>query len=168
MSFAVIDIVFIVIILVIGFTGLKRGFFTQLITIIGLAVGLFSAYFFSDDLSPYLMKVVGEQPWLNLLSFILILVVILLLTALSDKILDNTLEGLGADGLDKILGFVFGAIQGTFLCIGITALLLLIPVDTINIFEGSMIGSKFVEILPELEKILPNTEEIMENFGTEI
>lgn len=169
MKFAVIDIIFIVIILVIGFWGLKKGFFTQLITIIGLGVGLFTAYFFSDDLSPILTKVVGEQPWLNLLSFIVIFAVVLLLTKLLDKMLDNTLEGLGADGLDKILGFLFGAIQGTFICIGITALLTIQPlVDPLTIFGNSIIGNQFVEMLPELEKIMPNTEDILENFGTEV
>ncbi|QEN06316.1 hypothetical protein EW093_17035 [Thiospirochaeta perfilievii] len=50
MSFKLIDIIFIIIILLMGFGGLKRVFYPDSYNL-GLIIGLFFAYFFSDDLS---------------------------------------------------------------------------------------------------------------------
>ena len=169
MSFKIIDIVYIVVILILGFAGLKRGFFTQIITIVGIIVGLFCAYFLSDDLSPYIAKVIGERDFNNLISFILIFVTALLLSMLLNKIFKKTLNELGAEGLDKILGLSFGLIQGIFICIGVTALLTFQPLfDSEPIFTDSLIGSKFLSVLPQLEKLLPNVQDFLGNMETEV
>ncbi len=169
MSFKVIDIIFIVVILILGFAGLKRGFFSQLITIIGLLAGLFCAYFFSDDLSPYIAKIIGERDSNNLISFILIFAAAILISMLLNKIFKNALNELGAEGLDKILGLSFGLIQGIFICIGITALLTLQPLfDPEPIFTDSFIGSRFLSVLPQLEKLLPEAQEFLGNMETEV
>lgn len=169
MSFKIIDIIFIVLILILGFTGLKRGFFSQVITIVGVLVGLFCAYFLSDDLSPYIAKVIGERDFNNLISFILIFVAALLISMLLNKIFKKTLNELGAEGLDKILGLSFGLIQGVFICIGVTALLTLQPLfDPDPIFTDSIIGSKFLSILPQLEKMLPDAQEFLGNMEREV
>lgn len=165
MSLEVIDIIFTVIILLVGFGGFKKGFFSQLITIVGIISGLFFAYFFSDDLSPYISNVIGEKVWINIVSFILIFVVVILITLLLNKIFKSALEKLGTEGLDRVLGFSFGLVQGLFICIGITALLTIQPFfDPDPIFRDSIIGGKIISALPELEKLFPETDMFLNNM----
>ncbi|QEN06310.1 CvpA family protein [Thiospirochaeta perfilievii] len=169
MSFKLIDIIFIIIILLMGFGGLKKGFFTQIVTILGLIIGLFFAYFFSDDLSPYISKVIGERPSNTLLSFILIFLVSILISMLINKILKHSLEEIGAGGLDKVLGLFFGFIQGFFICIIVTLLLTVQPLfDPSPIFNNSVLGSLIVSILPQIESLLPSTQSFIESIGTEV
>lgn len=169
MNLEIIDIVFIVLILIMGFAGFKVGFFSQIITIVGIIIGLFLGYFFCDDLSIYLVKVIGEHDINNLISFIIIFIVTLIVSLLINKLTKTTLENLGAGGFNKILGFSFGMIQGVIICIGVTALLTIQPFwDPEPIFLNSILGSRFIEILPELEKILPSSEEFLNSIGTEI
>lgn len=169
MSFKVIDIIFIVVILILGFNGLKKGFFPQLITIIGILVGLFCAYFYCDDLAPYISKIIGERDMNTLISFILIFVVILLLSMLLNKMLKETLSDLGAEGVDKVLGLFFGLIQGVFICIVITLLLTVQPLfNPEPIFTDSLIGSKFLKVIPQIEEILPEAQDFLDNLETEV
>ncbi|OQY38647.1 MAG: hypothetical protein B6229_05465 [Spirochaetaceae bacterium 4572_7] len=169
MSFEVIDIVFVVLILIFGFNGFRLGFFSQLFTVIGLIVGLFSAYFFSDDLSLKLVGIIGNGPWNNLISFILILAAILLLSQLLNKIFKNSLEALGAQGLDKIFGFTYGLVQGLVVCLIITTLLTLQSfTDPTPIFENSLIGSRFVSVVPEFQKLFPDTQKALKKLEKEL
>jgi len=165
MSFKVIDIIFIVVILILGFTGLKKGFFTQIVTILGIIIGLFVAYFFSDDLSPLISKIIGIREWNNLIAFIIILAVIILFSQLLNKAVKESLNQIGAEGLDKILGFIFGLVQGLFICIGLTTLITIQPFfDPEPIFRDSTLGSWILSVLPQLEKLLPNAQELLENL----
>ncbi|MGL1892066.1 MAG: CvpA family protein [Spirochaetaceae bacterium] len=169
MSFQIIDIIFIVIMLVVGFTGLKKGFFSQVVTILGVILGLFVAYSQSDKLAVKLSEFIGKHDWNVLLAFILIFVGIILFSVIINKLLKDSLEQLGTEGLDKILGFSFGLIQGLIICIGITYLLTVQPLfDPEPIFEDSIIGSKIVEVLPRLEKIIPEAEEYLNEFDIDV
>lgn len=169
MNFEVIDIVYIIIILLVGFSGFKKGFFSQVVTILGVILGLVLAYSLSDDLVPKISKIIGKHDWNNLLAFVLIFVGIILLSYLLNILLKESLEKLGSEGLDKVLGFTFGLIQGLVLCIGITYLLAVQPlVDPEPIFEDSIIGSKLVQVLPKLEKLIPEAGEYLDDFDIDI
>lgn len=169
MSLQIIDIIFIIIILLVGFGGFKKGFFSQIITIVGIILGLFLAYFLSDDLSPYLGNIIGEHSFNNMVSFILILLVSLLVTMLVNKIFKTTMENMGSEGIDKILGFIFGLVQGLFICIALTAFLTIQPlVNPEIIFSNSIFGNKIISVLPELEKILPEPEVFKNNIESNV
>lgn len=156
MSLAVIDIVYIVIILLFGFAGLKRGFFSQIVTVAGVVGGIFLAYFFSDDLAVSVEKLAGINEFNDFIAFILILLVAILVAMLINKIMHTTLKNMGADGTDRILGLSFGFIQGLFASIILTALLAIQPlIDPGKIFDDSIIGSRLLKVLPHLQEIIP-------------
>lgn len=164
MNLEVIDIIYIIIILIMAFYGFKKGFFSQLFTIVGLIVGLFVAYFFSDDLSPKLTEWFGGGRWNDLISFIILFVVFFSVCQFLNRIFKNSLEALGAQGIDKIFGFIFGSAQGLIIVIGITFLLTAQPIfDPTPIFENSTIGNWTLSVIPELEKIYPDTKEFIDN-----
>lgn len=164
MNLEIIDIIYIIIILIMAFYGFKKGFFSQLFTIVGLIVGLFIAYFFSDDLSAKLTEWLGGVQWNNLISFILLFVVFFALCQLLNKVFKNSLVVLGAQGIDKIFGFIFGSAQGLIIVIGVTFLLTAQPLfDPTPIFENSTIGNWTLSVIPTLEKIYPDTKDFIDN-----
>lgn len=164
MNLEVIDIIYIIIILVMAFHGFKKGFFSQLFSIVGVIVGLFVAYFFSDDLSPKISEWFGEGKWNNLISFVLLFVVFFGICQLLNKAFKDSLEALGAQGIDKIFGFIFGSAQGFIVIIGVTFLLTAQPIfDPTPIFQDSSIGNWALSVIPELEKIYPDAKEFLED-----
>ena len=159
MSIQVIDIIYIVIILIVGIGGFKKGFFSQIITIVGIIAALFLAYFFNDDLSPYVADIIGNHSFVNIVSFILIFVVVIIIALLINHIFKTTVNNLGSEGVDKILGFLFGLVQGLFICVALTALLVIQPIINPEvIFNKSILGSKLIEVLPTIERLLPESE----------
>lgn len=169
MNLEAIDIVFIVLIFIFALSGFKKGFFSQLFTIIGLVLGLFFAYFFSDELSEKLVNLIGDGKWNNLISFTLILIIVLIIFKLLNKAFKESLEALGVQGMDKIFGFLFGAVQGVIICIGITACITFQSyLDPGDILYESTLGSIFSDFLPKIEKILPQTKEFVETLEKEI
>ena len=76
------------------------------------------------------------------------------------------MENMGSEGVDKLLGLTFGLVQGVFICLTFTALLTMQPlVDTKPLFENSIIGSRFIQALPEVKKILPESDLFKNNIG---
>lgn len=164
MSLKAIDIVFIVVVLILGLNGFRKGFFSQLFSIIGVVLGLFLAYFFSDDLSLVLEGIIGKNKWLNMISFAAIFIGIVIVCGILNKIFKSTLETLGAQGMDRIFGFFFGVVQGWILCIAFTALLIFQPFfDPEKMIKESVIASKIADFLPKIEKIMPEQDEIIKN-----
>ncbi len=162
MSLEIIDIIFIIILLVFGVNGFVKGFFSQLFTIIGVVLGIILAYFFSDNLSPYIVKFIGSGEWNNLISFILIFLGVLGVSFLLNKIFKEALDALGAKGMDKIFGFCFGLVQGVLACIAFTVMMIYQPFfDSKPIFKDSVLAIKIVDIIPELQKILPDSKAII-------
>lgn len=169
MNLEAIDIIYIIIIFVLGLSGFKKGFFSQLFTIIGIVLGLFLGYFFSDDLGEVIIKYINIDNWSPLVSFVIIFLGIVIICNFLNKAFKDTLEALGAQGMDKIFGFLFGASQGVIICVGITALLTFQSfIDPSEIFEGSSIGAVFCDFLPKLENLLPQTKDFLETIEKEL
>jgi len=169
MSLEVIDIIFIIIILITGIGGFKKGFFSQIITAAGIVIGLILAYFFSDDLLPYISNITGEREWNNIFSFILIFIVVTIVTLLVNKLLESALENLGTENIDKMLGFIFGLVQGVFACVIVTIILTAQPFfDPDPIFRDSVIGSKIVSALPAFEEYIPSGQDFLDEIEIEL
>ncbi len=64
--------------------------------------------------------------------------------------------------MDKIFGFCFGLVQGVLACIAFTVMMIYQPFfDSKPIFKDSVLAIKIVDIIPELQKILPDSKAII-------
>ncbi|QOP41572.1 CvpA family protein [Sulfurimonas marina] len=106
------DIVAGVIILLLGLKGIINGFFKEVFGLIGIIGGIFIASRIGDDVGQYLSDMIFKFTNPSAISFTGFLVslalfwVLMILTGMVFHKLSR-LSGLG--GLDKILGFLFGA-----------------------------------------------------------
>lgn len=112
-----IDIIIAIILAVFGIAGLRKGIITEAATLLGLGLGLFGAFHFSDFTAEQLVQYVSIDPkYLNLVSFILTFVVVAVLVNLLGRLVTSLVKAINLGFIDKIGGFVFGLAKGLLIC----------------------------------------------------
>ena len=147
----IIDILFIMIFLIMGVLGMRKGFIESFTDFLNLVVGIAIALFFYVDLSFFLSKYVSFNPTIIIffsiaIIFAISLIILRLLTSMFLFLFDGSLSSLNT--LNKILGFILGIFKGTLSLILFT-----------GIFE-KFISVRLYEILFEQSKILVLLEPI--------
>ena len=147
----IIDILFVMIFLIMGVFGMRKGFIESLTDFLNLVVGISIALFFYVDLSFFISKYVSINPTIIIffsigVIFVISLIILRLLTSLLLFIFDGSISSYKI--LNMILGFVLGIFKGVLSLVLFTA-----------IFE-MFISVRLYEILFEQSKILVLLEPI--------
>ena len=147
----IIDILFVMIFLIMGVFGMRKGFIESLTDFLNLAVGISIALFFYVDLSFFISKYVSINPTIIIffsigVIFVISLIILRLLTSLLLFIFDGSISSYKI--LNMILGFMLGIFKGVLSLVLFTA-----------IFE-MFISVRLYEILFEQSKILVLLEPI--------
>ena len=112
-----IDIIIAVILVAFGFGGLKKGLITEAATLLGLGLGLYGAFHFSDFTAEKLLQYVEINPkYLNLIAFIVTFVVVAILVNILGRLVTNVVKSLNLGFIDRIGGFVLGIAKGVLIC----------------------------------------------------
>ena len=149
MSWAVIDIIFIALIVVASVRGAFVGMIGELISIAALFISLLlSAVFYQDG-----AEWIQSRSSLEDVAFIIAFTVIFLASYIIFKLLQKGIVYLinetPFESVDKLLGFFFGILEGILLCFLIVYLLNFQTFfDTSKIMKGS-------EVAPYMERFLP-------------
>ena len=148
-----IDIIFIVLTLLMVVHGYIRGFITELFSWASLAVSVLIAFFLHPNVALFIrerfMPDVRYVP--ELLAFLAVFIITLVICKLLELVLKNVITGASLGGLDKILGAIFGFVEG----IAIAALILFV-LDVQPFFDVSSIMNESVFadfLLPHINKI---------------
>ena len=147
----IIDILFVMILLIMGVFGMRKGFIESLTDFLNLVVGISIALFFYVDLSFFISKYVSINPTIIIffsisIIFVISLIILRLLTSLLLFIFDGSISSYKI--LNMILGFMLGIFKGVLSLVLFTA-----------IFE-MYISVRLYEILFEQSKILVLLEPI--------
>ena len=147
----IIDILFLMIFLVMGVFGMRKGFIESLTDFLNLVVGISIALFFYVDLSFFISKYVSINPTIIIsfcigIIFVMSLIMLRLLTSLLLFLFDGSISSYKT--LNTILGFMLGIFKG------VLSLVLFA-----GIFE-KFISVRLYEILFEQSKILVLLEPI--------
>ena len=147
----IIDILFLMIFLIMGVFGMRKGFIESLTDFLNLVVGISIALFFYVDLSFFISKYVSINPTIIIsfcigIIFVMSLIMLRLLTSLLLFLFDGSISSYKT--LNTILGFMLG------ICKGVLSLVLFA-----GIFE-KFISVRLYEILFEQSKILVLLEPI--------
>ena len=158
-----VDIFFLLIILVCGLIGLKRGFFKELVLTVGYIILLIVSYKLITPTTNLIISLVkvGNNP-LNLLiyqiiAFLVVFIIlgiifqlIVFLTNILEKLLNVTIV-LGI--FSKILGFILGLVKGVIVAYLLSLLFTLPMFNNIPMFRNSTIKS---ELLTKMSNIKLN------------
>jgi membrane protein required for colicin V production len=117
MNGAAIDIVFIALIVIFAIRCSLRGFIGEVMSMAAIVLGLGAAFFLYKNGAAYIaerFKIPG--PVLSgILAFVIIFFVLFLVIKILGSILNGIVEGVNLGGADRLLGFLFGIIEGVVL-----------------------------------------------------
>jgi membrane protein required for colicin V production len=141
-NFAVIDIVFAVVILVLTVRGLLRGFIEEVFSLGALVLGLAAAVLFSGSLARPVEQTFGiPAGWGQVVAFLAVFLVVYIVLKLVEKALHGLAEKVQLENLDKALGFIFGLLEGmVFVALAILVLRLQPFFNVDGLFRGSLTG----------------------------
>ena len=103
-----IDILFLGMMAIAVFKGIRNGLIVAIFSIIGWIVGIYAAFKFADVAAAYLKGSVEISPkTLSVLSFIIIFLLVMLLVHLGAKVVEKTVEVAFMGWLNRIGGIFF-------------------------------------------------------------
>ena len=107
-----LDIVFIIIILLALIRGAMRGFVTEVLSMAAIIVGIAMAVLFSSPLSALFAELLGESFWNQIIAFLTLFLVTYILIKIIEGLIHRGVEKLRLGKLDRVLGFLLGALEG--------------------------------------------------------
>ena len=123
MDINLLDIGFIFVIVLFMIRGLLTGLIREVMSLVGIFLGFILASKFYADLSPQLMKVLHDETWASVASYVIIFIMVFILViaigAMLRKLFTKAIPG----WLDYVLGFILGFLKGMVVCAIIVILL---------------------------------------------
>tara|TARA_B100001287_G_scaffold176885_1_gene149145 strand:- start:13953 stop:14471 length:519 start_codon:yes stop_codon:yes gene_type:complete len=128
----ILDICFIVVFLIGGILGWRKGLIMELFTFGSLLAGVYCAFHFSDTVTHYFNAHKNEGALVPFLAFLFIFIIVVISVRLIGKFFEKLIAFVWLSVFNKILGSFVGLLKWGFLigCI----LLLLRPLDPKNEF----------------------------------
>jgi membrane protein required for colicin V production len=163
-----IDIILGVILLFAFYTGLKKGLFVTLASLIGLIAGVYGAIYFSHYAGAYLSNVFNwSEQVTNLAAFAVTFLAIVFVISLAGKLLTKVADFAALGFVNKLAGGVFNALKFAFI---ISVIFMFISSSTsisgLLISKEKRASSKLYEPIASIAPILlPNLLAEVENYG---
>lgn len=152
-----LDVVIIVSLVIITFTGLSKGFIKTIIPLLGIIIGIVLAGRFYGSVADWLSTWLHSSSQANIAGFAIILVVVVIVALIIASLLSKFLSLLFLGWVDKLGGAVLGFVIGGFI---FGAILTLITKYNFPGMEGTIQNSslasffvnRFNMVLPFLPK----------------
>ena len=146
MDIAIIDIVFIGVIIVFALRCAVRGFVSELMSMAALILGLFTAIFFfrtgAEIVRGRFMPDVAIIP--EVIAFVLLFLAVFFVIKMVEILLKGIIEGIRLGGADRFLGCIFGIAEGIVI---VCLLLFLINIQPFFDPEPLLRGSFIADFL---------------------
>ena len=144
MSFAVIDVVFGLIVVTTFLTGLRKGFIENIINKLAWVFALIGACMLYSQVAVSLQSTISSELLAKLLAFVLVFSVIFIVCMLFKMIFTKLFRGNVMRSLDTALGGLFGAVEG--IAISFLVIYLLELQNFVNV-EPVLSGSFFRSLM---------------------
>ncbi len=121
LTFSALDIGLLVVILVSSLFGWRNGFLSELISLTSWVIGVICAIFWGKQLGDWMFSSIAlDEAWIpQAVGSAIILIVVLVVGALIQSLVRESLLHIGLEGVDKSLGFLFGVLRGCFILIAV-------------------------------------------------
>jgi membrane protein required for colicin V production len=126
MTYAAIDFVFLVIILIFMITAAVRGFIGEFFSKAAFLCGIIGAVLLTQKLQPYVNSMVKNTVAAKSISFILIFIIVFLIVKIIQELFSTIFSGEILRGLDHSLGLGFGILEGIIV---VTFILMIIEIQ---------------------------------------
>jgi membrane protein required for colicin V production len=154
MSFAAIDFVFAVLIVVLAVRGAIRGFVAEFGSVAALFLGLGGAIALYKSVATLLGKWFGTSLWNPLIAFLVVFLLIYLVVKVLERLLAALFDKLELERLDRAIGLFLGLAEGLLLAGVILFLLNWQPFyDTRGLLRDSLFARFLSPLLPSSERL---------------
>ena len=111
-----VDIILGIILLIAFYTGIKKGLFVSLASLIGLIAGVYGAIYFSHFAASFLSNYFNwSEQSMNLAAFAVTFLLIVLVIALAGKLLTKIADFVALGWINKLLGGIFNVLKIAFI-----------------------------------------------------
>ena len=145
-NFPVIDLIFLILIVLMLIHGYAKGFVEELFSWAALVLSMLAAVFLYSPGAAFIRKKTMENVRFipEILAFIAVFLIVMLLIKMLERVLKDIIMGANLGGVNKVLGAVFGLIEG----FALTAIILFI-LSIQPLFDASKVigDSIFAQIL---------------------
>ncbi len=117
MTMNYLDIIIAALLIIFGIGGMRKGIIIEAASLLGLGIGLYGAFHFSDITAAKLVDYVEINPkYLNLVAFVVTFLVLALLVNLLGRLLSKLVKTINLGLVDRLGGFVVGLAEGLLIC----------------------------------------------------
>jgi membrane protein required for colicin V production len=160
------DIVISILLLYGGWKGFKRGLVFEIAMLLGLVIGIYAAFKFSDLIFSFVQKFLSDNGYLiHIISFLVVFGVIVLTFILFAKIIESVLKVTALNIFNKIAGALFGVLKFS-LVISVLLLLFLPLQKKINAIPQKVLNESvlYPYILNVSSWIYPVLDDVQKEF----
>lgn len=115
MEFAILDIIFVVILLITTIRTTIKGFISEVMTLAALILGVAAAVLFLKLGTRLIDTYFGQSNWNQVIAFLIIFLVVYIVVKIFEGGLKKLFEQLNLGSLDRALGFFLGVLEGVLL-----------------------------------------------------
>lgn len=167
----VLDWIFLAVIAILGIRCFVRGFVEELLSVAAYAVGLLAGLLLYKVGADILKTKLGLTVIPEVIAFAAFFVVGFLVVKIIEKLIHEGLEAAKLQSVDRIVGFVFGALEGLVVVSLVLVVMTVQPIfDVKKILEGSFSARVLLPIIgPEVSKWtqgikMPDPKQIVPNL----
>ena len=159
MNFALLDIIFTVIILVAAIRAAVRGFITEFLSIAALLLGIVFAVFLARPVAGAFAAYLNTGPWSVVIAFIAVFLIVYLIVKIFEGLLHRLFETLRLEKLDRAIGFFLGIVEGLICAVVVVFILQVQPFFSADQLLGeSYIARTIIRVLPRGLELIQNRE----------
>jgi membrane protein required for colicin V production len=151
---AVIDIIFVALVLILAVRGALKGFVAEIGSVAALIAGFGGAFAFYKPLSALLDRRIAASMWNPLIAFLVLFLLLYLTVKLLERVLESVVDRLELERLDRVLGLFLGLAEALLL-IGVVLFVLNWQpfFDPRRLLSGSFFAKMLFPLLPSPERI---------------
>ena len=164
-----IDIVVIALGIAAAIWGIYKGFLAQLISILGVLIGIWGASKLTPSVSEWAIGLFGAQDSasaVKIVSFILLVVVIIIVCHLLGKLLEKVMNLTVLGGLNKFLGAVFCVVKVALILVAVASLVDG-ALETMNVEVPEVLKASkaYAYLNAAADKIMPFVKQLFSNIS---
>ena len=157
-----LDIVIIVVVVLLGFGGLRQGIIRTVFGIAGLIGGIVLAGRYYDELAAVLSP--SGATWVNIAAYAIILLATLIVAGVVGNLVAKAVHFAALGWLDRLIGCVLGIFIGGLLCAAILAIVLKYYPAAAATISQSGVAEFLMDQFPLLLALLPADFDFIRDF----
>ena len=158
-----LDILFLVLLAVFVFQGIRQGFTRLAIGLAATLLGLLLAAWFYSAAAEFLIPFLSSRTLANIAGFILVFVLVQMLGGALSWVLGKIFKWTGLSWLDRLLGAVFGTVKAVLVGVVLVLVLTAFPLKPVPAsIADSAVAPTLIEVSHILAYMTPN--EVREGF----